>query len=98
MDRDENGLQDDILQTGADWKGFKLVGDNVDKNIRPSLQRFHNKTNSLHYFHYYAVLDRLDPSACSEVISTDMIDLKDILVGMSDMTQLECDSITLISR
>jgi len=43
---DENGPQN-VLQTGADWKGLKLVGDNVYKNIRPSLQRFDNKTNSL---------------------------------------------------
>ena len=63
------------------------MGDNIDKNIRPSLQRFDNKTNSLHYFHYYAILDRLDLSACSEIVSTDIIDLKDRLVGMSDMTQ-----------
>ena len=63
---DEKKPQDDVLQTGANWKGFKLVGDNVDKNVKPSLQRFDNKTNSLHYFHYYTILDRLDLSKCSE--------------------------------
>ena len=31
-----------------DWKGFKIVGDNVDKNIRPSFQRVNNRTVSLH--------------------------------------------------
>jgi len=75
---DVNGCQDNVLQTSADWKGFKLVGYNVDKNVKPSLQRFDNKTNSLHYFHYYAVLDRMDLSACCEVVPTDMIDLKDV--------------------
>jgi len=87
-----------VSRGSTDWKGFKIVGDNVDKNIRPSLQRFNNKTNSLHYFHYYAVLDRLDLSACSEIVPTDMITLQEMLVGVNDVSQLECDSIILISR
>lgn len=54
-DEDVNGTDHNTIvrQGSSDWKGFKIVGDNVDKNIRPSLQRFNNKTNSLHYFHYY---------------------------------------------
>ena len=39
---------------------FKLVGDNLDKNIRPRYQRFNvHRTKSLHYFHSYAVRDRI---------------------------------------
>ena len=99
-DEDVNGSDHntEVSQSSSEWKGFKIVGDNLDKNIRPSLQRFHNKTNSLHYFHYYALLDRLDLSACSEIVPTDLINLQEILVGMKDVSQLECDSITLISR
>ena len=87
-----------VLRSSTDWKGFKIVGDNVDKNIKPSLQRYDNKTNSLHYFHYYAVMDRLDLSQCPEVESTNMINLQEILVSVTDVSQLECDSITLIAR
>ena len=42
------------------WTGFKIVGDNVDKDIRPSFQRIDYRTRSLHYFHAYAMLDRVD--------------------------------------
>lgn len=37
----------------------KLVGDNLDKNVKPSLQRHESKSQSLHYFHSYAVKDRV---------------------------------------
>jgi len=39
------------------WNGFKIVGDNIDKNVRPSFQRAQHQTKSLHYFNSYAVRD-----------------------------------------
>ena len=80
------------------WKGYKLVGDNLDKNIRPSFQRFAYETTSLHYFHHYALLDRVNFSGYSEHIPTDRIDLKKLLVSRSDVRQLESDAIILFSR
>ena len=50
------------------WNGFKLVGDNIDKNLRPSFQRLNKQTVSLHYFHTYAVADRIDFSTLSDVV------------------------------
>ena len=26
-----------------EWKGFKIVGANIDKNVHPSFQRIHNR-------------------------------------------------------
>ena len=52
---------------------FKLVGDNIDKNVRPRYLRSSiHRTESLHYFHSYAVRDRIgfnelphkQPSSC----------------------------------
>ena len=43
--------------------GFAIVGYNIDKNVRPSYQREDRKTQSLHYFHSYAVKDRVDISS-----------------------------------
>ena len=48
-------------QSNTIWTGFKVVGDNLGKNIHPSFSRLNTKTKSLHYFHYYAVLDRSRP-------------------------------------
>jgi len=51
------------------WAGFKIVGDNVDKNLRPSFQRIDYQTVSLHYFqfviglifHHYQMLCPINP-------------------------------------
>ncbi len=39
---------------------FKIVGDNIDKNVKPRDMRSDYQTRSLHYFHAYAVRDRLN--------------------------------------
>ena len=47
--------------------GFIIVGDNIDKNFRPSYQRQNRQTKSLHYFHAYAAKNRVDVSSLSDV-------------------------------
>ena len=41
---------------------FKLVGDNIDKTVRPTIETSEHHTQCLHYFHGYAVKDRFDTS------------------------------------
>ena len=48
------------------WAGFKIVGDNIDKNVQPRFMRIDSRTRSLHYFHCYAVQDRVDSSSFSD--------------------------------
>ena len=92
-------LDEEMCTTNThSWKGFKVVGDNIDKNIRPSFKRYDNKTDSIHYFHYYALLDRIDLSAYSEVLPTTPLDLSKLLVNTDDVCKLEKDTITLLSR
>ena len=43
--------------TPHSWVGYKIVGDNVDKNNRPNFQRTDRQTKSLHYFHACAAKD-----------------------------------------
>lgn len=45
------------------WSGFKLVGDNIDRNFRRRFQCVEYQTRSFHYFHSYAVLDRVNYSS-----------------------------------
>ena len=47
----------------ADWCGFKIVGDNIDKNVKPRYMRINKGTQSLHYFNSYAIKDRVDCSS-----------------------------------
>ena len=39
---------------------FKIVGDNIDKEVRPKNMRSDYQARSLHYFHSYAVKDRVN--------------------------------------
>ena len=48
------------------WVGYVFVGDNIDKNVKACFQRYENKGQTLHYFHGYAVRDRLDLSHLSD--------------------------------
>ena len=41
-------------------KGFRLCGDNIDKNVRTRHMRVDRRNKSLHYFHLYAVENRVD--------------------------------------
>ena len=50
-----------VMHTTAKIKTFKLVGDNnIDKNVKPDDMRHDNQSKSLHYFHTYALSDRID--------------------------------------
>jgi len=55
---------------------YKLVGDNIDKNVRPRDMRSDHQTRSLHYFHTYAVRDRVDISHYSD--KTSLLDVSTI--------------------
>eukprot|EP00731_Ephydatia_muelleri_P021588 Em0014g179a len=43
----------------ASQLSFKLVGDNIDKTVRPRHMRVDHQAASLHYFNVYAVQDRI---------------------------------------
>ena len=38
---------------------YQIVGDNIDKNVKPKTMTSEHQTRSLHYFHAYAVRDRI---------------------------------------
>jgi len=46
--------------------GYVIVGDNIDKNVRPSYQRHDRTTRSLHYFHSYALMNRVNTTQLSD--------------------------------
>lgn len=47
----------------ASFPTFKIVGDNIDKSVKPTSEHL---AKSLHYFHSYAVRDRTDVSGLSD--------------------------------
>ena len=55
---------DNVQYSGnSDWKGFIVVGDNIDKNVHARHQTI---DQSLHYFNSYAVRDRCNFSNFAE--------------------------------
>lgn len=42
--------------------GFKIVGDNIDKHVKPREMRVDAQSKSLHYFNFYAAKSRVDMS------------------------------------
>lgn len=90
-----------VLEVGscisADWTGFKIVRDNVDKNFRPSTQQYDNETNP--WFHLHAVKDRIDLSSYSDYTpNSAAIDINKLLIHKDDVKQITSNADTLISR
>ena len=81
------------------WTGFKIIGDNLGKNVYPSFMRLDCETKLLHYYHAYAALDRIDFSGLSESSPLGVIDVeKARFVSESELVQITADFCTLVSR
>ena len=66
---------------------YKLVGDNIDKDVRPRDMRIDHQTRSLHYFHTYGVADRVDLTSVSDESrcpDIDGVQLEDLLPNVND--------------
>ena len=83
------------------WCGFKCVGDNIDKNVKPRYMRTDTKTRSLHFFNAYAVQDRVNCSNldCSNVSASGThLDVSKIYPNDDDWYQLTQNCTILLSR
>ena len=86
---------------GSMWVGFKILGDNLDKTIKPHDVRSNNQSQSLHYFNLYAVCDRIDFSlfSCeSSIIDPANLDMSVFLPSAADKDALFDNFTILISR
>ncbi len=82
---------------------YKLVGDNIDKNIKPSARdmRSDHQTQSLHYFHAYGVRDRIDLSQFEDspsLPSLKEINIHEIWPSTLDTTCIRSNFCVLIAR
>ena len=84
--------------------GYKLVGDNIDKNVRPRYYRLDKSTVSMHFYHSFAVQDRVDISSFSDVtpdlrnIPLLSIPVNKILPSNSDESSMTHNFAIIISR
>ncbi len=87
--------------TAPKWVGFRIVGDNIDKNIKPRDMRLDHQTQSLHYFNSFALQDRIDLSPYSDSprrINPVELDPSVFLPSKEDYRILEDTMTVLISR
>ena len=80
---------------------FKIVGDNIDKEVRPRDMRSDHQTKSLHYFHAYALRDRLNLDNCDDCASApdpSSIDLRKLLPAKDDDTEMHKNMGILMAR
>ena len=83
------------------WYGFKIVGDNIDKNVHPRHQTLDRRTQSLHFFNCYAVQDRCDFSSFSDTMpfpDFSNFDVVQLLPQKNDVAQLLSDVTILVAR
>lgn len=95
------GPETSQMPTASSLKTFKLVGDNVDKNVKPSDVRVDSQTQSLHYFQTYAVRDRIDLTAYDDtppVVDESKIDTARLLPSDSDHNELTKNFSILVAR
>ena len=86
-----HGSSDTSIPVTTSIPTFKLVGDNIDKNVKPRHETSQQHTKSLHYFHSYAVRDRTDVASLDDnhgipVISS--IDVNVVLPTTDDKANL----------
>ncbi len=83
------------------FMSFKLVGDNIDKEVRPRDMRSDHQTKSLHYFHTYAVRDRVDLAGVSDQspsVEVGKVNLDQLLPDLVDGCVIKKNLAVLICR
>ena len=80
--------------------GYTIIGDNIDKNVSPRNMTIDHQVLSLHYFHYYAVLDRVDLRDKSHIVTPvikEKVDYERFLPSPSDIMTLKNNLVAIVS-
>ena len=95
-------IESDLHPQNQSVKGVKLVGDNIDRTVRPRQQRLNQQTQSLHYFNTMAVQDRIDISNLSDECKTPTelanFDVASLLPTEADLESIQDNFAILLSR
>lgn len=80
---------------------YIIVGDNIDKRVTPRTMRLDNQVRSLHYFHAFAALSRVETLHLDDtkpVGNVKDIPLSTFLLSPEDCAVLRDNYVILISR
>ena len=87
-----------------EWTGFRIIGDNLDKNIKPRFLRVDHPNQSLHFFHIFAVKDRVNLSGFSNEpnrylsVQTEDLPFESLLPSATDYQSLIANFSILVAR
>ena len=96
----EQNVEGDVVQ-GSDpspWFGFKMVGDNIDKMIKPRYMRSDRQNQSLHYIHMYAVQDQIHLSESYQRPAPKDPPLEELLPSPDDGKELHSNMEILVTQ
>ena len=82
-------------------RSFKLVGDNIDKTVKPREMRMDAQSKSLHYFNAYAVKNRLSTAELEDNPSLhdfSTFQASTLLPSEADLTAIQKNLAVLTSR
>ena len=88
----------DSCATSTDGYGYVIVIDNLDMNVRRSFQRIDRSTESIHFCHAFAVLNRFDTSGLEDGPPSGVLSYEVVLPDMSDLQVILNDFEVLVSR
>ena len=91
-------LNNETSATPKDSFGYVLVIDNIDINVRWSYQQIDCSTESFHFCHVYAVLNRINTTVLSDAPSSGELSVDSILPGQDDFKKITDDFTVLVSR
>ncbi len=97
VDASEKSSSEDAAAGKSVNTGYKIVFDNIDKNVNPRHMRSDNQTRSLHYVQSYAVKDRINYDGISDELPTE-VNVFDILPTGEDYKCLKESFAILVSR
>jgi hypothetical protein len=83
-----------------DPPNYILVGDNVDKNVKPRFMRINRQVQSIHAWHQYAAINRFNLSAVAESLTLKdwkTVGVSEFLPTAEDTVSLRSNYITLVS-
>lgn len=78
--------------------GYKIVIDNIDKNMKPCDMHLDSQTKSLHYVHIYSVKDWIDFSSLSGAAKCGEMRVDDILPSTEEYKKLKENFSMLVAR
>ena len=82
------------------WLGYKLVADNVDKNIRPRYQTTERQTKSEHMVHVLGIRGRINLRHISDKAPPlpKYLSLNDFLLQQADLKDIMDNFATYVAR